>query len=119
MKDKQKLISILKIEIEDLRDDVDWLIGEANARAEHGEVSKYVSQENLAFLGHEILDIDGILRLLEGLELDRFGDMDELVQCFSSRLDESLAKHRIMESVHRLLSRKLQKAARYVRETGG
>ena len=117
MKDKQKLISILKIEIDDLRDDVDWLISEATARAQHGEVSQYVGRENLAFLHHEILDLDEILRLLDHVELDRFKDVDELVQHLSCRLDESLAKHYIMESVHRLLLRKLQKAAMYVRKT--
>ena len=116
MSDPKKMyVRILKIEMEDLKEDINALTAECKERKEHDEISSYVYMENLAVLNHEILDIERISEDLDELDLDQYPDLDALIEELLGRIEEQLAEHNLMEAVCELVKRKIRKVGDYVR----
>ena len=112
---KKTYLQILKIEIEDLKEDINALTEETRHRKEHAEISAYVYMENLAVLNHEILDIEAIARRLDELDLDQFPDVDALINHLIADIELELAEHNLMEAVYDLVKRKIRKVGNYVK----
>jgi len=113
---KRKYIRILKIELADLKDDIGVIMEKSVTRKEQREISEYVFLENMALLKNEVLCIGCVEDMIEGIDLDQYADLDELVGWLNGWFNEMLAKHEMVEAVGRLIQRKLAKVARYVRD---
>jgi len=112
---KKTYLQILKIELEDLKEDINTLTEECKARKEHDEISSYVYMENLAVLNHEILDIERISEEIDELDLDQFPDVDALINHLICDIEQELAQHNLMEAVCDLVKRKIRKVGNYVK----
>ena len=113
---KRKYIRILKLELEDLREDVELLIARQESRLGRERETHYVFLENLALLKHRILDLDRISAILDQFDLDQCADLDALIKAVDLRFHNLAQHHGLTEAVYGLLKRKLEKVARYVRE---
>lgn len=112
---KKMYVQILKIEMEDLKEDINTLTRECRERKERDEISSYVYMENLAVLNHEILDIESISEELDKLDLGQFADLDALIHHLVTKIEQELAEHNVMEAVCDLVKRKMRKVGEYVR----
>ncbi|MBN1498704.1 MAG: hypothetical protein JW982_00990 [Spirochaetes bacterium] len=118
MKDlKKKYIQILKIELEDLHNDIDMYMEQMQNDAQCGEITNYVFRENLALLNNETVGIEIINEYLDTLNLDEFEDINALMQKIKSDLLEKLEKDGIAHALFIYLERKLDKVSLYVSQT--
>ena len=108
-------LRLLKIELEDLREDLDALIRGWDERLQHHEVTRYVVLENVAVLRNEILGVSGLSHLLGQTDPDAYDDLDSMVADLRNRCAQRLKEHNLPEGPHRMICRKLDKVAQYVR----
>ena len=99
---RRKYIRILKIELEDLREDLEVLCRECLEREQRQEISHYVSLENLAVLKHELLGVGTIAAHLDRLNLDDYASVDELVTAVDEICHKLVHQHNLEEAVYLL-----------------
>ena len=111
---KRNYLNILKIELEDLHQDIESLIEECKKERERGHLSKYVCLENLAMFKRELLSMDNFFKVLNEINPDDFETLDEMIvylkNCFISKVNE----HGFAEAIGFYVERKLEKVAKYI-----
>jgi len=113
---KRKYIQILKLELEDLEQDIEVLISDCLDRREKQGTSSYVFLENIALLKREVLGVERVSAMLDRFDLNQYATVAELVEALDRRFHELVSQHDLVEAVYHFLQRKLQKVARYVGE---
>ena len=111
-----KYLAILRVELEDLEEDLTILKNLYSDRDKRGEITHYACMENVALVQEEISGIADMVRSMEEIDPDRYSGLEELVADL-----EKLCRRRIRESdfpqaVLSLVRRKLEKVLRYVLE---
>lgn len=112
---KRKYIRILKIELDDLQNDLEAVMQHCIGRKQRHEISNYVCMENMALVKNDIEVIESVSEILDELDLDAYADLDELTDDVKKRFGEMLEQHGRFEPMFKLLDRKLTKVGRYVR----
>lgn len=119
MKDvKRKYLKLLAIELEDLKEDIEGLVQETEQRMRADRISPYVCFENLAVLKNEILDIETVSGILNEVRSEDYDSLDALVVGVESRFRVTLREYIFAEAAMRLIRRKLEKVAEYLRVAG-
>ena len=116
MEQRRKYLEILRIEIDDLAEDIESLQNHYRDRSARGEITDYVLKENVAVLereGHGIAAVRGCLR---SLRPEDYGSLDEMIAALTGHLDDCLRRGEFEPVVRALVERKLAKVARYVRQ---
>ena len=67
---KRKYLDILRLEIEDLIEDIGVVVNEYKRRRDLGEITNYVFLENLAVLHNELLGVDDMMEMLDNVNPD-------------------------------------------------
>ncbi len=111
---KEKLIRILRIELEDLEDDIALLEETAEERREKHEITNYVLLENLALLKKESGCIQVLMDSIETLELDRYGSLEDAAAGLKEHFREMARENGFPGAVYRLVDRKIDKVVQYV-----
>lgn len=83
--DKEKYITILKIEIESLINDISSLIDYEKQLHDSNKHTNFVYLENLVVLKDEIMGLNGVLGIIENLEIDT-------TQSINKQLEEQIGK---------------------------
>lgn len=117
MDDRTKYLKMLQLELADLKEDIQVVIEAARERMTHDGVSRYVCLENMAVLGHEVLGIDNVAGILDGVKPEDFEDLDSMVRELDERFAATIKAHGFPAGVHRMIQRKLAKLADYVRRS--
>ena len=112
---RKKYLRILKIEFEDLREDIETVMANCTSQMEREEISRYVFLENMALFKTEILEIDKVARMLDDFNVEEYDTLDELIDDVEKRLRQRLKELGLPEAPMAMLRRKLEKVARYVR----
>jgi len=113
---RQKYIGLLTFELKDLRDDIEALIVDSQDRMEHSEISKYVCFENIAIFKNEVIGIEHVAALLGEIDPDNYAGLDEMIEDIKQRFWKKLQEYGFPEAPRKLIQRKLEKVARYVRD---
>lgn len=113
---KKKYLKILRIEIEDLKYDVEGLIEECNKEHETGELSEYVFLENLVIFRRELLGLGVFSHILDSIEPDRYENLDEMVEFIRKSFIEKLKEHNLLKAIILYVERKLEKVEKYVNQ---
>ena len=111
---KRRYIQLLKIELDDLKEDIGLVMEDYEAQRKRNAISQYVFLENMAVLKNEVLCVECAEHMLDQLDLERYASIEELVRDLEERFRRKMEEHGILAEVNRLIKRKLNKVARYV-----
>ncbi len=111
---KKKYLQMLRIEIEDLREDIDLLVIEYDRLHENEQLSNYVFSENLTVIRRELLGVHAFFRLLDEINPDRFATLDDLIADLSDTFRGMVKKNGLPEVIESYVERKLLKVKEYV-----
>ena len=118
MKDKiSKYMKVLKIELEDLTEDLLVMAEIYHQRELKGEITDYVFLENLTLLQSEISGIDNILEFMDDFVPDKYSNIDEFVEALDSAFRTKSEDAGFPDSVYALVKRKLTKVSKYIKQT--
>ena len=111
---KQKYLSILRIEIDDLIEDIGMIVEQCKRRKESGDITNYVFLENLAVLHKELLGVDNLVKILDDIDPERYAGLDEMIADIEKRIGDRIKSSHLAEALFPLVKRKLEKVARYL-----
>ncbi|MBN1686170.1 MAG: hypothetical protein JW852_05920 [Spirochaetales bacterium] len=115
MKEKiRKYTKILRIELEDLQEDLLMMAEIYHQRELKREITDYVFLENLSLLQSEIAGIDNIINSLQDINPDEFSSIEEFAGFISEQFKKKTLDAGFPESVFALVNRKLVKVSRYI-----
>jgi len=111
---KEKYLSILRVELEDLQEDIETLIKQTTKEREAGNLTNYVFLENLALFRNELLGVDAFGTILEQLVPDDFATLDEMVDHLKIAFRAKVKACGLAEVIDVYVERKLDKVQQYV-----
>jgi hypothetical protein len=111
---KRKYLDILRIEVEDLIEDIGLIVNEYTERRDRGEITNYVFLENLAVLHNELLGVDDMMEMLDSVDPESYSNLDELVADIEVKIKNKIKNSHLAEALYPLVKRKLEKVSRYV-----
>ena len=113
---KEKFISIIKIEMEDLIKDLNNLVDDYKEKKEKDLITNYVFMENLALLRHEMYGIRKFSEILETLKLDSYKDIEEISDCIKDILEKKINLSDFASCLFPMICRRIVKASKYVKD---
>ena len=117
MKEKiKKYTRILRIELEDLQEDLLMMAEIYHQRELKREITDYVFLENLSLLQSEIAGIDNIIESLDDINPDDFSSIKQFAEYISEEFKKRTEAAGFPDSVFELVNRKLVKVSHYILE---
>ena len=109
-----KFISIFRIELQDLEDDINDLLEILEERKNSHEITNYVYLGNKGILLSEISCVRELLEQLSTLDAYQFESVEALIAGVREMLDERIKECSFPDAVHNLVERRLQKVCTYL-----
>lgn len=110
----RRFLGILKIELEDLEEDIEDLVEVCQRRKDHHEISDYVYQENKTLLLNEIAAVKSLVHRLDGLDTGGFATQQQLFDEVDRLIQAKTRESAFPEAVYSLVKRRLDKVAQYL-----
>jgi hypothetical protein len=109
-----KFISIFRIELEDLEDDIGDLLEILEQRRDSQEITNYVYMGNKGVLLNEISCVRELLETLGTIDPYQYESVEAVVTAIKDMLDKRISDCSFPDAVHHLVQRKLEKVCTYV-----
>lgn len=111
----KKFLKVLKIELEELEDEL-IMFGELHKQREQtGEITTYVFRENMNVIRNEISGLREIVKSVDGLVSTRYQSFEEMVEDLDRKIKTKIKESSYGEAAYELVKRKLQKVHTYIR----
>ncbi len=107
-------LSILKIELNDLYEDIEVLIEQCTQERESGRITNYVFMENLALFKNELLGVDAFEKIVRGTDPAAYGSLDEMLDHLKACFNDKIRSSGFPEVIRIYIERKLEKVRQYV-----
>lgn len=107
-------LKILRIELEDLNEDIKLLVKECKEKHSTQKISEYVFQENLAVLQNELSGIEDFYKDLSKVNQENYKNLDEFVDYLKKTLKNKIREKGLVHSIYHLVERKINKVANYI-----
>ena len=111
----RKFLRLLRVELEDLKEDLDLFMEVMQARHDSGEITDYVYNENLAVLRNEVMGLHECLRGCADSESLGQGTVQEIADTFKARLHQRLKDHGYVTALYSLVDRRIERIAGYLK----
>ena len=112
----QHILDLLKLEFEDLQEDLRILEQVGYERFRRAEITEYVYKENHALFEEEIRGLKSIERLIEADQWEQFEDLDLFLAEFDQAVRQHIDTYQFPPAVHGIVSRKLKKVRDFLRD---
>ena len=109
-----KFISIFRIELKDLEDDITDLLEILEKRKINQEITNYVYMENKGVLLNEISCVHELLDQLGTVDAYRYESVEAMFEDVKDKLDARIADCSFPDVVHNLVQRRLEKVFTYI-----
>ena len=109
-----KFISIFRIELKDLEEDIKDLLEILEKRKISQEITNYVYMGNKGVLLNEISCVHELLNELSTIDAYRYKNVDAMIADVRKKLDTRIADCSFPDALHNLVQRKLEKVCTYV-----
>jgi hypothetical protein len=109
-----KFISIFRIELEDLEEDINDLLEILEQRKDSREITNYVYQGNKGVLLNEISCVRELLDQLSAIDPYQYESVEAVIAAVREMLDRRIRDRSFPDAVHHLVLRKLEKVCTYV-----
>ncbi len=107
-------LRIMSIELDDLREDIKFLIGECKLKRDEDKITNYVYLENIALYNNELHALDAFEKIIARTEAGEFGTLEELIDFLKKEFVEKARTSGYARVIHLLVDRKIQKVAKYI-----
>ena len=111
---KLQFVEILRIEMEDLKKDIELLISEAEKARVVERISNYVFMENLSIFRDEIVAVDSLEAFLEASCINGCLDVDDLRDKLRDQMHEKIKALKMPTQMREWVDRKIEKAYLYL-----
>lgn len=105
---------ILKLELNDLYDDIQMLMDECQKEKEKYRITDYVFMENLSLFKNEVLGVNVFHNIIDSVDPHDFDNLDELIGYLKERFRTKAADCGIEKAIDLSISRKMDKVKKYV-----
>jgi hypothetical protein len=109
-----RFIGILKIELEDLEEDINDLLELCQKRMNHKEITHYVYLENKSLLLEEIAGIKSLINSLDTLDTKKFESKEEMFREIDRMVHIRTRECAFPEAVYNLVKRRLDKVVQFL-----
>jgi len=116
LKAKQRFIEVMRIELEDLHDDIDALLKHCDEALHEHTLTELGYFGNLRVLRSELRGVGFFSRMLDETDPEKYETLKALMDDLEKRLVEGVRKYCMVPAVDRLIRRKIEKAVKYVVE---
>ena len=117
MKSKiMKYLQILKVELEDIEEDLRTMRELNIVRKQNREITDYVCLENMSLLKKEIYGLEILEKAVDQIDPNAFESLDDCVLYLEDFFKSKIAEKDLPEAVYYFVGRKLKKIQGYVEE---
>ncbi|WP_319561175.1 hypothetical protein [Marispirochaeta sp.] len=109
-----KFLRILKVELEDLEEDINTLAGLTDKRRQDRAITEYVHMENISLLKQEFAGIKKIVDELDNVELVEQETFTDFIARLKQRTQEIIHNSAYPDAVYLFVERKIDKVADYI-----
>ena len=109
-----KFISIFRIELKDLEDDINDLLEILEKRKNNQEITNYVYMGNKGILLSEISCVHELLDELSTIDAYHYESVDAMIADVRKKLDTRITDCSFPDALHNLVQRKIDKVCTYV-----
>ncbi len=111
----KNFLEILKLELDDLNEDIQTLKQECEYKLKKGVITNYVHMENMALYDNELHAVNAFRRIVEVSEPDSFHSLDDLVIHINETFRTVMKACGYAEAGRISIERKMLKVAKYIR----
>jgi len=111
---KERFLALLRMELEDMKEDLAALMKHCAAQKEQGEISEYVYRENMAVYENLHAGVGCLARTLAEVEHDEYPDIPSLITGIEGRCREQLTERVLPGGMAGTLKRKMEKITTYL-----
>jgi len=109
-----KYLAILKVELEDLKSDIDFQIELTRTRKDEGNITNYVFMENQALYKNMNHAINTFNLILKETDPAAFTCLDDLIDHLKNRFSQAVEEYGYAQAAIRYTDRKLNKVSQYI-----
>jgi hypothetical protein len=109
-----KFISIFRIELEDLEEDINDLLEILEKRKDGREITNYVYMENKGVLLNEISCVEELLDSISTIDPYQYESVEAMIAEVKKMLYQKIRNSDFPEAVHNLVQRKFEKVRAYI-----
>jgi len=110
----EKFLRILRVELEDLEEDINTLAGLTDKRHQDRAITEYVHMENISLLKQEFAGIKRIVDELDKVELMEEETFPDFLARLKQRCRETIHNSAYPDAVFIFVERKIDKVAEYI-----
>ncbi len=114
MTDVSHFLRVVKVELEDLVEDIKRRIQLNDLRFQREEITHYVHDGNLALLNREIEALSNYIVIVDGIDAALYKDVDEAESALLEKSKNLVARMEDPEAVYIQLKRKLRKVRMFL-----
>lgn len=115
MKHQQRnFLEILKIELDDLQEDIETLKEICEQKLREGLITNYVHKENMALYENELHAIQTFRQLIKNTNPDQFESLEKMIQSLDEQFMTAMKSCGYARAGHICIKRKILKVANYV-----
>lgn len=111
---RKYFLKIMKIELEDLKDDLQLMINSCEERKEKGELTEHVYLANCTLFKNELVGLNDFMTILRGTKINQFDTLEQLILYLQGRFKEQIKKLSLAEALEVCIERKMDKVKQYV-----
>jgi hypothetical protein len=107
-------LKILREEIEESLDNIQYLAGSYERKFKNGEITNYVYSENESFLAQEIAGLRRFLAFIASISPD-VKTPEDIAILIGDVIKKKMKDYEDPEAVYRIINKKLEKSLRYLK----
>jgi hypothetical protein len=109
-----KFISIFRIELKDLEEDINYLLEILEKRRDSQEITNYVYMGNKGLLLNEISCVHELLDRISNIDAYQHESVEVMIADVKKMLDKRIQDCAFPEALHGLVQRKFEKVCTYI-----
>ena len=114
MSDTSHFLRVLKVELEDLMEDIRRRIHLSDLRFLRDDITHYVHEENVALLNREIDALSNLVNVVDGIDAAIYKDVDEVEAALLEESKSLVARMEDPEAIYIQLKRKMRKVRMFL-----
>jgi len=112
----KKFLEILKIELSDLEEELQFFGELHKSREKSGEITTYVFRENMNLIQNEIAGLQRVIKSVDSLVSTQYKSFGEMVEDLDRKIQAKIKESNYADAVYELVKRKIDKVHNYITE---
>ena len=109
-----KFMQILRVELEDLEEDINTLAEMTEERRRQHQITEYVNLENISLLKQEFAGIRDVVENLKRIDMIENESFPDFVERLKTRIREVIVSSSYPDAIYIFIDRRIQKVVEYI-----